>query len=298
MTASKKRTLPRFAGAILALLIASSLYMFVYEPEYRGSVNWPEQPLLIAHRGFGNHAPDNSAAAVELAIESGMDGVDLDTQLTADGQLVIFHDPTVDRLTNGTGKVADMPLEALQTLDAGVKFSDEFAGEGIKTLDEMIEQVDGRLILVVELKSGGIDSGGIERNAVDAIQKHSAHSYVYLSSFNPFVLRRLKQIDPRIRTVFIFRDIEPHDPTQFAKIPFFLKNEFCRRAIRKIIRPDFLSVETTVHPGTIQILRAKGYPFILWTPNDEDELRSSLQMQPLAVITDEPELAKSVMQSL
>ena len=85
MTASKKRKLTRFAVAILTLLLLSSLHMFVYEPEYRGSVDLLAQPLLIAHRGLGNHAPDNSAAAVELAIESGMDGVDLDTQLTADG---------------------------------------------------------------------------------------------------------------------------------------------------------------------------------------------------------------------
>ncbi len=121
------------------------------------------------------------------------------------------------------------------------------------------------------------------------------HANVYLSSFNPFVLRRLKQIDPNVRTVFIFRDIEPNDPTQFAKIPFFLKNEFCRRAIRKIIQPDLLSVETTVDKKTIQNLQAKGYPIILWTPNSEAEVQECFETKPFAIITDEPLVAMSAM---
>ena len=282
---------------MLLLLAILSLYLVAYEPRYAGKVVSPEPPLLIAHRGFGNHAPDNSAAAVRMAIQYGMDGVDLDTQLTADGELVIFHDPTVDRLTNGKGKVADMPLDKLRALDAGSKFSEKFSGERIRTLDEMIEEVNGQLILIVELKSDGVDSGGIEKKAAAAIQKHKAHSYVYLSSFNPFVLRRLKQTDPEIRTVFIFRDIEPDDPTQFAKIPFFLKNELCRRAIRKIIRPDLLSVETTVDPLTIRTLQAKGYQIILWTPNSAIDIRQSLEMEPFAIITDEPKMARSVTQT-
>lgn len=297
MKAGRKRTLIRVAAVVLVPLASVSLYLFVYEPRYAGQVVSPARPLLIAHRGFGNHAPDNSAAAVRMAIEFGMDGVDLDTQLTADGELVIFHDPTVDRLTDGTGKVADMRLKKLRTLDSGSRFSEEFAGERIKTLDEMIAEVNGQLILIVELKSGGIKSAGIEQKAAAAIQKHKAHSFVYLSSFNPFVLKRLKRTDPNIRTVFIFRDIEPDDPTQFAKIPFFLKNEMCRRAIRKIIRPDLLSVETTVDPLTIRTLQDKGYPVILWTPNNKSELRQCWEMEPFAIITDEPKLARSVTQT-
>jgi len=293
---SKRRKLTRVVAVLAIACGLLACYMFAYEPRYHGPVAPSNDPLLIAHRGFGNLAPDNSLAAVKLAIESGVDGFDLDTQLTADGELVIFHDPSVDRLTDGKGSVAEMRLKELRTLDVGVRFSKAFEGERIKTLDEVIREVDGQGLLIVELKSGGLSSEGIEQMAVDAIQKHRAHSYVYLSSFNPFVLRRLKQIDPDVRTVFIFRDVEPDDPTQFAKIPFFLKNEFCRRAIRKMIRPDLLSIETTVEKETIRNLRAKGYPIILWTPNNAADVQESLAMKPFAIITDEPIVAMSAMQ--
>lgn len=291
---NKKRKLAGFAAAMALLSALSGYYFFLFEPEYQGKQVQSNETMLIAHRGFGNHAPDNSLAAVKLALESGIDGVDLDAQLTADGELVIFHDPSVERLTDGKGKVADLSLEELRHLDIGSSFGKGFAGEQIKTLGEMIQEVDRKGLLIVELKSSGMRSEGIEQKAIDEIEKHDAHAFVYLSSFNPFVLRRIKKLDPEVRTVFIFRDIEPYDPTQFTKIPFFLKKEPWRRAIRKLIQPDLLSIETTVNEKTIRTLQSKGYPIILWTPNNEADLKSSMELMPFAIITDEPLVALSI----
>lgn len=262
-------------------------YLFFYEPNYSGDIQY-NQTLLIAHRGFGNYAPDNSISGVELAIDSGFDAVDLDSQLTADGELVIFHDPTLERLTDGTGELKNKTLSELKQLDIGYKFHENYIGEKMVTLGEMIEQVDGRILMVVELKSSSLLSEGIEEKAIQEIRDHNAYDGVYLSSFNPFVIYRLEKRDKRVKTVFIFRDTEPYDSTQLAKLPFFLKMEPLRKAIRKIIKPDILSVEINTHQSTINQLQKKGYPLFLWLTNTEKEIKESLERNPLGIITDEP----------
>ena len=95
-------------GALAAALVLAAGYCFGYEPPYRGTlVERPPRPLIFAHRGFGDHGPDNSLYAVEHALRAGMDGVDMDGQLTRDSELVIFHDLSVDRLTSGVGRVRE-----------------------------------------------------------------------------------------------------------------------------------------------------------------------------------------------
>ena len=86
-------------------------------------------PLIIAHRGDSANAPENTLAAFRLAYENGADGIELDTMLSADQRLVVIHDDTLDRTSNGHGKVGEMPLTALRELDAGAWFSPKFKGE-------------------------------------------------------------------------------------------------------------------------------------------------------------------------
>jgi len=273
--------------ALVFLFILISLWLFFYEPPYNGDIQ-SDETLLIAHRGFGNYAPDNTLSAIKSAIDYGLGGVDLDSQLTKDEELIIFHDPKLDRLTNGTGVIRDKTLEELKRIDAGYGFHKNFTNYKILTLDEMIKEVNGEILMIVELKSAKIKSEGIEEKAVKAIQENNAYNNVYLSSFNPFVIYRIEKIDNKVNTVFIFRDIVPNDPTQFAKIPFFLKKESFRKAIRKIIKPDFLSIEITVKDDTIIQLQNKGYPIFLWPPNTKKEIQLSLDRKPFGLITDEP----------
>ncbi len=96
-------------------------------------------PVVIAHRGDKTYAPENTLAAFKLAVEKGADALEFDAKLTADGQVIVIHDRTVNRTTNGTGKLSNFTLAALRELDAGVGFSEKFRGEGIPTLDEVFE---------------------------------------------------------------------------------------------------------------------------------------------------------------
>lgn len=111
------------------------------------------RPELMAHRGNSALAPENTLAAFAKAVESGAQWTELDVHLSADGEVVVMHDPTVDRTTDGTGVVAEMTLAQLKKLDAGSWFGPEFAGERIPTLREVIDLVGDRIRLNVEIKS-------------------------------------------------------------------------------------------------------------------------------------------------
>ena len=106
----------------------------------------------IAHRGASGYAPENTHAAFELAIEMGADKIETDIQLSRDSELVLFHDATVDRVTDGSGAVEDFTLAELRELDCGAWFGPEFAGQRIVTLAELLETYLDRIPLVLEIK--------------------------------------------------------------------------------------------------------------------------------------------------
>ena len=295
-----KKRLMRVLGIVLALLIALAVYFFFYEPKYSGSIKIPDKTLVISHRGFGNHAPDNSLVGAKLSLANGLDGVDLDGQLSSDGELIIFHDLSVNRLTNSTGRVSSKTLAELKALDLGPKFNESFKHSYVAAFEEFLTAFNGSSILMVELKVPGVKRTGIEERAVELIKKHNSYEYVYLSSFNPIVLYRLKKLDPRIHTVLIFMDTnwnpellaEITIPGDRVNLPWFLRQEPIRRAIRKLIKPDLLSVNVRVDEGAIDGLLKKGYPIFLWTPDKEEDISSALNKKPYGVITNEPLLGK------
>jgi len=298
----RRRLLRRLlTGVALAIVLAAG-YCFGYEPPYQGSlVARPPRPLVFAHRGFGDHGPDNSLYAVERALEAGMDGVDVDGQLTRDGELVIFHDLSVDRLTAGTGRVRDKTLTEMLALDLGPKYDSAIHGANVRTFEDFVRTVKGRGILMVELKVPGLGPTGIEQRAVDIIRRHAAHRDVVLSSFNPLVLYRLKRLDPEVRTALIFMDTN-WNPELLAEIkaedrvdlPWPLRQEAIRRAVRKLVRPDLLSINHEVDQAVTDRLIAKGWPVFIWTPDEEADLRHALSKRPYGVISDQPIRAKQL----
>jgi glycerophosphoryl diester phosphodiesterase len=292
----------RYLLVVAAALVLAGGYYFGYEPPYQGTlVRRPPRPLVFAHRGFGNHGPDNSLYAVERAFQAGMDGVDVDGQLTRDGELVIFHDLSVDRLTSDTGRVRDKTRAEMLALDLGPKFDPAIHGANVHTFEDFVRSAKGHGILMVELKVPGLAPTGIERRAVEIIRRHAAQQDVVLSSFNPLVLWRVKQLDPEVRTALIFMDTN-WNPELLAEIkaedrvdlPWPLRQEFIRRAFRKIIRPDLLSINHEVDPAVVDRLLAKGWPAFIWTPDEERDIRRALAMRPYGVISNQPIRAKQL----
>lgn len=155
-------------------------------------------PLIIGHRGASAGAPENTLAAFALAQEQGADGVELDVQFSADGQIVIMHDATVDRTTNGTGRVTDLTLAQLQALDAG-------AGQTIPTLDELFEAFGPSLLYNIEIKDWGWRDHHLELAVADRIAAYHLERQVLVSSFNPLSVRRARRCLTRATLVGMIR---------------------------------------------------------------------------------------------
>lgn len=288
---------------LLVLIIFGSVFVF-YEPRYSGSIEeHDESPLLFAHRGFGNHAPDNSLVGAEKALELGFDGVDVDAQLTKDDEIVIFHDVSLERFTTGEGRVDSYTLAELQTYDLGERFGDgtEYTDEFMATFEDFVARVTPEALLMVELKIPSPKDTGMERQVIDIIERYDAFEKVYISAFNPVVIHRLESLDERVQTVFIFQD-SGWDPRRVAEtkeedrvsLPWYLRTEWTRRVIRKLAKPDALSVNQHVDETVIDRLMEKGWPVFLWSLNTEEEVSWGVVKEPYGIVTDEPILTKSV----
>src|SRR5699024_7283151 len=122
-----------FAGSALAAPVPSEI-----------SMQEQQKMINVAHRGASGHAPENTMAAFQKGFEMKADYIEIDVQMTKDGELIVIHDTTVDRTTNGTGNVGDLTFEEIKQLDAGSWFSDEYAGEKIPTFEEILDEFRGK----------------------------------------------------------------------------------------------------------------------------------------------------------
>lgn len=165
----------------------------------------------VAHRGFSGKAPENTMAAINLAmLESYVKMVEIDVQLSKDGVPLLIHDYTLNRTTSGRGPVKDKTWEELKLLDAGKWFSKSFIGERLISLDECLEQVKGRLRVNIEIKNQANRYPHIEEKVVSLIQLHRMEHEVVVTSFEPRTLAKVREIDRKIRTGLIV-DGKPRD---------------------------------------------------------------------------------------
>lgn len=156
--------------------------------------------LGIAHRGVAAVAPENTLASFEEALRLGAPMIELDVHRMAGGQLVVVHDDTIDRTTNGKGKVREMTLDQIRAYDAGSWFAPRFAGQRVPTLAEVIDLVRGRAGLNVELKTSSRTDPGVEGELIDLLKEEDFLDQVIISSFDYDALRVVKDLEPAVRT--------------------------------------------------------------------------------------------------
>ena len=156
------------------------------------------QPVVFAHRGSSAHAPENTMVAFQLALEQGAPAIEFDVKLSADGDVVVIHDQTVDRTTNATGNVARLPLDFLRELDAGSWFGADFRGEKIPTLHEVFAVFGKTLLMNVELTNYSTPFDALVPKVVDLIRKYGVERNVWFSSFYPHNLMRAASLLPSV----------------------------------------------------------------------------------------------------
>lgn len=162
------------------------------------------RPLLVGHRGAMDVAPENTMHAFETGLAGGADILELDVQLTADKQVVIFHDNDLLRKTGVDKKVGEVTAEFIRTLEVGSYFDEAYAGEPIPFLDDVLAWAKGRITLMIELKHGPVFEPELDKATLGLIADHGMEDEVVITSFDQFALQRVKQLNPNIATSFIY----------------------------------------------------------------------------------------------
>ena len=163
--------------------------------------------LVVAHRGFSGAAPENTLIAFAKAIEVGSDMIELDVHLSRDGEIVVIHDETLERTTNGKGRVVDHTLQELKKLDAGSSFGPQFAGERIPTLKEVLDLAKGRVPVNIEIKNpthGKYPIAELTEKVLREVNQAGMMDRVIFSSFNPAALEWIGRKEPRAWGAFLF----------------------------------------------------------------------------------------------
>ena len=173
---------------------------------------------IYAHRGASGTHPENTLAAFEAAARLPIDGVEFDVHLTKDEELVIIHDETIDRTSNGSGYIKDMTLEELRKFDFGVKFSEEFKGEMIPTLEEVLQVYVGtNHRLNIELKSDVFDYEGVEKKVITLLNQYDLVDRVIISSFNHKAIQRVQALQPEIETAALFMKLDLRSMNEYEQ---------------------------------------------------------------------------------
>lgn len=237
----------------------------------------------FAHRGFCGKYPENTMLAFRKALEAGVDGIELDVQLTKDGHVVIIHDETVNRTTNGTGLVVDYLLEDLQKLDASSIFAGQMGFNPIPTLREYFELVkDSHIVTNIELKTGVNQYPGIEAKVLDLIREFKLDDRIIISSFNHHSVMRMKAMAPELVYGFL-ADTWILDAGAYTK------------------SYDVPCYHPSVNMMTQEIvdeLKANGRVINVWTVNKEEQIRDLYKKGIDCVIGNFPDLTAKVLKEL
>jgi len=239
-------------------------------------------PLIIAHRGASGSAPENTLAAIKLAMEIGVDMIEIDVHQSKDEHIVVFHDEFLDRITGVEGRVIEYILEELQALDAGSSFDEKFAGEKIPTLDEVLQLVDGKTKLLIEIKVGRFGYPGIEENLLQSIKNHRAEKWCIIQSFDVDCLEKIRHLNKKIQIQhLIFAK-----PSRFESIIKFGKVKGINLGFRITTR------------RLIDEIHGDGKTVYIWTVNDEKKMKKLMEYGVDGIITNYPEMLKKVIADL
>jgi glycerophosphoryl diester phosphodiesterase len=242
--------------------------------------------ILCGHRGARGYAPENTLAAFRLAREMGATWIEFDVQLSADGEVILLHDDTLERTTSLRQPVRPTALTVaeLQALDAGSWFDPRFAGEKIPTLREMLMELRGTLGFNIEIKSklGFEPDNGIEAKVVQIVRDLGLENEVLISSFDFTRLARLHEIAPDLRTGALYNE------QVFSYLPNFDPIAIAQSLGAVAIHPAHYLIDA----GLVERARAANLQINTWTVNEPADMQRLLALSVDMIITDYPDKLK------
>jgi len=215
--------------------------------------------IIIGHRGAAALEPENTLLSIKRAMDIGVDAIEIDVHFSKDKELVVIHDATVDRTTNGKGPVSNYTVQEIKRLDAG-------KGEAIPTLQEVIDLIDKRVMLIIELKEEGT-----ERPVVDIIVRNNLFDKVCVISFWHRLVKTVKEMDGRIKTgvLLVGSPVDTCIAAQASADMLVMKYTFVDREFVKIVHKTGLKV-------------------FIWNIDDRDFLKPYVDMGVDAIGTNDP----------
>lgn len=238
------------------------------------------RPMVIAHRGFSGRYPENTLRSFREALKLPVDAIELDVRQTKDKVLVVIHDETVDRTTNGKGRVRNLTWDEVQSLDAGSWKGSEFSSERIPKLEEALELIGGRKVVFLEIKEPDTTA-----QVVETLLKLNALSWVKVGSFHPQVITAVKKLAPEISSSLIGS----------AKVG--ASEETFSAFVREALKCGANSVAVNyagLTPERIRYCHQRCIFVVTWTVNDAETIERMIEMGVDAIASDFPDVVLEV----
>ncbi len=233
----------------------------------------------FAHRGYSGKYPENTMIAFEKAIEAGADGIELDVQLTKDGEVVIIHDESIDRTTDGKGLVVSFTCEELKKYDASYTYRGQMGFNPIPTLREYFELVkDMNIITNIELKTGVNEYHGIEQKVWDLIKEYNLTDRIIISSFNHYTILRMKAIAPELVYGLL------------TETWYVDAGKYTHNLGVQCYHPQFANMTKEI----VKEIKSHGVQINAWTVNKEETMRDLIEKGIDGIIGNFPELTKKI----
>ena len=236
-------------------------------------------PWVIAHRGASGHAPENTFAAFQRAVELGAAFIETDLHVTRDGRFVALHDDTVERTTNGSGNVHDFTLDELREVDAGLWFDRDFMGQRVPTLEEILEfSRKHDVVFYLELKYPAV--WGMDHALVAALQKAQSAPRTIVISFDPSTLTPLRRLDPSIMTGLLVEGAKEDSIEVAIELG---ARQLCPKA--SSVTPQLVD---KAHRADLQV--------VTWTVNDPPSMRAMISAGVDGIMTDFPDRLRALIE--
>ena len=237
------------------------------------------KPLVWAHRGASGYAPENTLAAFQKAVDLGADGVELDIQLTKDDQIVVIHDETIDRTSDGKGWVKDYTLEELRAFNYN-RTKPEYKHADIPTMREVFELLKPTgLFINIEIKTGVVFYEKIEEKILALAKEMGMEDRVCYSSFNHYTVTRIHELKPDAEVGFLYADCPIDMPSYGVKHGV------------NALHPALYNLQ---YDGFVKECKEKGLKLNVWTVNERPYMEMCCQYGVDAIITNYPDIAKEV----
>jgi glycerophosphoryl diester phosphodiesterase len=245
----------------------------------------PSVAMVYAHRGGSKLRPENTLLAFDHGLSLGADGIELDVHLSRDGVVVVHHDATLERTTNGRGPVAALTADELERLDAGTRW-DEYRGRtgGVPRLDAVLRRYPSAR-LIIELK---VNAPELAHRTIDAIRAAGAVDRAALGSFGTRVLRAAREYEPAIPTG------SSREETRLALYRSWVRWPVRRPTYREYQVPELAGNTRVVSPRFVRYAHAAGLLVKVWTVDAAEDMRRLLSWGVDAIISDRPDVAVAV----